>query len=184
MSSLQKPRKITVRGSDGQSYGFLCKPKDDLRKDARLMEFNSMIIKLLKKDSDARSRKLSQSFRASCARGPSTILTGQSCPKDIRTYSVVPLNEECGLIEWVPHVVVLRGVLSKRYASMNIASWVRMLRKPETALSDLLTSRNLCRVPSSSVSSKRSGTTRSEQPSASKPRSCARKYLEPVCDTT
>lgn len=60
MSSLQKPRKITVRGSDGRSYGFLCKPKDDLRKDARLMEFNSMIIKLLKKDSDARSRKLSE----------------------------------------------------------------------------------------------------------------------------
>lgn len=58
MSSLQKPRKITVRGDNGQSYSFLCKPKDDLRKDARLMEFNSMIIKLLKKDSDARSRKL------------------------------------------------------------------------------------------------------------------------------
>lgn len=58
MSSLQKPRKITVRDSQGRSYGFLCKPKDDLRKDARLMEFNSMIIKLLKKDSDARSRKL------------------------------------------------------------------------------------------------------------------------------
>lgn len=60
MSSLQKPRKITVRDSHGRSYGFLCKPKDDLRKDARLMEFNSMIIKLLKKDSDARSRKLSE----------------------------------------------------------------------------------------------------------------------------
>lgn len=43
---------------------------------------------------------------------------------DIRTYSVVPLNEECGLIEWVPHVVVLRGVLAKRYASMNVAAWV------------------------------------------------------------
>lgn len=59
MSSLQKPRKITVRGDDGKYYSFLCKPKDDLRKDARLMEFNAMIIKLLKKDSDARSRKLS-----------------------------------------------------------------------------------------------------------------------------
>lgn len=59
MSSLQKPRKITIRGSDGKSYSFLCKPKDDLRKDARLMEFNAMIIKLLKKDSEARSRKLS-----------------------------------------------------------------------------------------------------------------------------
>jgi hypothetical protein len=58
MSSLQKPRKITVWGDDGGQYSFLCKPKDDLRKDARLMEFNSMIIKLLKKDSDARNRRL------------------------------------------------------------------------------------------------------------------------------
>lgn len=61
MSSLQKPRKITIRGSDAQLYSFLCKPKDDLRKDARLMEFNAMIIKLLKKDSEARSRKLGES---------------------------------------------------------------------------------------------------------------------------
>ncbi|GAA5943874.1 protein kinase MEC1 [Sporobolomyces koalae] len=106
MSSLQKPRKITIRGSDGQLYSFLCKPKDDLRKDARLMEFNAMIIKLLKKDSEARSRKLS-----------------------IRTYSVVPLNEECGLIEWVPHVVVLRGVLNKAYSARGIASWSPELKK-------------------------------------------------------
>lgn len=71
MSSLQKPRKITVRDSHGRSYGFLCKPKDDLRKDARLMEFNSMIIKLLKKDSDARSRKLSE-LLATATRSPSS----------------------------------------------------------------------------------------------------------------
>ncbi|KAK4054815.1 hypothetical protein OIV83_000739 [Microbotryomycetes sp. JL201] len=100
MSSLQRPRKITVVGDDGRSYSFLCKPKDDLRKDARLMEFNSMIIKLLKKDGDARSRHL-----------------------DIRTYAVVPLNEDCGLIEWVPHTVVLRGILSKAYTARGISSW-------------------------------------------------------------
>ncbi|KDE08289.1 hypothetical protein MVLG_01552 [Microbotryum lychnidis-dioicae p1A1 Lamole] len=106
MSSLQKPRKIAVIGSDGMHYSFLCKPKDDLRKDARLMEFNSMIIKLLKKDSDARGRRLG-----------------------IRTYAVVPLNEDCGLIEWVPHVVVLRGVLNKAYQAKGIAPWSPELKK-------------------------------------------------------
>lgn len=60
MSSLQKPRKISVFGSDGKLYSFLAKPKDDLRKDARLMQFNDMIIKLLKKDSESRSRHLSK----------------------------------------------------------------------------------------------------------------------------
>lgn len=74
MSSLQKPRKVTVRGNDGKSYSFLCKPKDDLRKDARLMEFNAMIIKLLKKDSDARSRKLGASVPASLSQAALTLL--------------------------------------------------------------------------------------------------------------
>lgn len=43
MASLQKPRKITVDGDDGVSYAFLGKPKDDMRKDARLMDFNSTL---------------------------------------------------------------------------------------------------------------------------------------------
>lgn len=60
MTSLQKPKKISVYGDDGVLYAFLCKPKDDLRKDARLMEFNSMIIKLLKKDSESRKRGLGE----------------------------------------------------------------------------------------------------------------------------
>ena len=58
MSSGQKPRKITVVGSNGKRYHFLCKPKDDLRKDARLMEFASMINRLLKKDPGAIQRRL------------------------------------------------------------------------------------------------------------------------------
>ena len=36
----------------------------------------------------------------------------------------MPLNEECGLIEWVPNVVVLRPVLNKLYAARGIAPWV------------------------------------------------------------
>jgi serine/threonine-protein kinase ATR len=58
MNSMQKPRKITVRGTDGVRYPFLVKPKDDLRKDARLMEFNSIINKLLKKDAESSRRQL------------------------------------------------------------------------------------------------------------------------------
>jgi len=45
-------------GSNGQTYMFLGKPKDDLRKDARLMDFNAMLNKLLKGNSDARRRQL------------------------------------------------------------------------------------------------------------------------------
>lgn len=58
MPSLVKPKRVTIRGSDGSLYSFLCKPKDDLRKDARLMDFFSMINKLLKADSESRRRRL------------------------------------------------------------------------------------------------------------------------------
>ena len=39
------------------------------------------------------------------------------------------MNEECGLIEWVPHVVVLRGILNKSYLSRNIQPWNANLKK-------------------------------------------------------
>lgn len=58
LSSLQRPRKIVVTASDGKEYAFLCKPKDDLRKDARLMEFDAMINNLLQSNSESRKRRL------------------------------------------------------------------------------------------------------------------------------
>lgn len=61
MKSLAKPRKVTIHGSDGQKYAFLGKPKDDLRKDARLMDFNSIINKILNMNSDSRRRQLRMS---------------------------------------------------------------------------------------------------------------------------
>lgn len=101
MRSLAKPRKLTILGSNGRTYILLCKPKDDLRKDARLMDFNAIINKLLKSNSESRRRKLR-----------------------IRTYGVVTLNEECGLIEWVPNTVPFRAVLLKHYDAHSIKSWV------------------------------------------------------------
>ena len=92
MNSLQKPRKVMIVGNDGNRYPFLCKPKDDLRKDARLMEFDSMINKLLQSQPESRKRKLY-----------------------VRTYAVLILNEEHGLIEWVPHTVGFRHILTKLY---------------------------------------------------------------------
>nr|XP_019011517.1 uncharacterized protein I206_03617 [Kwoniella pini CBS 10737]OCF50298.1 hypothetical protein I206_03617 [Kwoniella pini CBS 10737] len=92
MPSLQKPKKISFKGSDGKTYPFLCKPHDDLRKDARLMDLNSMINKLLKSASESRRRQLY-----------------------IRTYAVMPLNEECGLLEWVANTNALKSILEKGY---------------------------------------------------------------------
>lgn len=88
MNSLQRPKKLTIIGSDGKGYIFLCKAEDDLRKDSRLMELNSIINRLFKKDSESRKRGL-RIYIIICL--------------DISTYAVIPLNEVCGLIEWVPN---------------------------------------------------------------------------------
>lgn len=65
LSSLQKPRKIGIRGSDGKIYNILCKPKDDLRKDQRLMEFSNMINRFLKKDVESSKRRMCESLSLS-----------------------------------------------------------------------------------------------------------------------
>ncbi|KAF1837293.1 protein kinase rad3 [Decorospora gaudefroyi] len=97
LSSLQRPRKLNVRGSDGRSYGLLCKPKDDLRKDQRLMEFNAMINRALQKDIESSKRRLY-----------------------IKTYAVTPLNEECGTIEWVEGLKPMRDIILRFYRQHNI----------------------------------------------------------------
>lgn len=58
LNSLQRPRKISILGTDGKVYSLLCKPKDDLRKDQRLMEFNNMINGFLKKNVDSVKRRM------------------------------------------------------------------------------------------------------------------------------
>ena len=84
--------QVILLGSDGLEHPFLCKPKDDLRKDARMMEFTTMINRLLSKDPKSRRRKLY-----------------------IRTFAVIPLTEDCGMIEWVLHTRGLRHILQDIY---------------------------------------------------------------------
>lgn len=58
MRSLQRPKRISIIGSNGQSYRFLIKAVDDMRKDARVMEFNYMINSFLKKNAESRDSGL------------------------------------------------------------------------------------------------------------------------------
>lgn len=101
MPSLQQPKKLVFKGTDGKRYPFLCKPHDDLRKDARLMDLNSMINKFLNSASESRRRHLY-----------------------VRTYAVMPLNEECGLLEWVSNTNALKSILEKNYARRGVRIYV------------------------------------------------------------
>nr|XP_033814332.1 serine/threonine-protein kinase ATR isoform X1 [Geotrypetes seraphini] len=106
LASLQKPKKISLKGSDGKSHIMMCKPNDDLRKDCRLMEFNSLINKCLRKDAESRRREL-----------------------HIRTYSVIPLNDECGIIEWINNTAGLRPILNKLYKEKGVYMSGKELRQ-------------------------------------------------------
>ncbi|VDK68004.1 unnamed protein product [Onchocerca ochengi] len=102
MKSLIRPKKITIVGSDGKKYPLMCKAKDELRKDARLMDFNRMVNALLHQNADARRRQL-----------------------HVRTYNVIPLQisfifliitllpDAGGLIEWIPNLQTYRSVVEQ-----------------------------------------------------------------------
>ena len=94
LPSKEKPKKLEAIGNDGSHMNFLCKMevKGDMRKDCRIMEFNSVINRLLSSDTEGRRRKLS-----------------------IRTFAVVLLTDKCALIEWVPNTAGLRKLITNVY---------------------------------------------------------------------
>lgn len=85
--SLQMPRQVTIRGSDYRPYRVMLK-KDDTRKDAKVVEFTTMINRLLSASTEARKRKLL-----------------------IPNYSVIPLAENMGVIEFVLDVSTMKAVI-------------------------------------------------------------------------
>ena len=68
-ATLQRPKKVIALGDDGRAYPYLLKTTDDLRKDARMTELQSLMNALLRRD------------RATAMRGLS-----------VRTYIVLPLS--------------------------------------------------------------------------------------------
>ncbi|CUM65919.1 uncharacterized protein PRCAT00003572001 [Priceomyces carsonii] len=93
--SLQMPRQVTIRGSDLRPYRLMIK-KDDTRKDAKVVEFTTMINRLLTASNEARKRNLF-----------------------IANYSVIPLAENMGVIEFVPDVATMKSVVGEQRKAMG-----------------------------------------------------------------
>jgi serine/threonine-protein kinase ATR len=94
-NSKAKPKTLTLRTQCGKTVRFLCKQEKDgdLRKDARMMEFNTVVNRLLQECPDGRKRNLR-----------------------LRTFAVVCLNEECGILEWVNNTDCLRQLINKAHS--------------------------------------------------------------------
>jgi serine/threonine-protein kinase ATR len=107
MNSLMRPKRIGLLASDGRVYPFLCKREDagDMRKDARMMDLLNVVNRLLAKTAAAQQRRLV-----------------------LRTYAVLPLNEECGILEWVPHLLPLRGAVGMLHRALGYSTTTEEIR--------------------------------------------------------
>ncbi|CAK9144986.1 unnamed protein product [Ilex paraguariensis] len=88
ITSKQRPRKLTIRGSDGEDHAFLLKGHEDLRQDERVMQLFGLVNTLLRN-----SRKTSEKDLS------------------IQRYSVIPLSPNSGLIGWVPNCDTLHHLI-------------------------------------------------------------------------
>eukprot|EP00834_Sanchytrium_tribonematis_P001859 NODE_49_length_31687_cov_0.791123.p1 type:complete len:2184 gc:universal NODE_49_length_31687_cov_0.791123:15256-8705(-) len=97
ITSKQRPRKMTIKGSDGLDYKFLLKGHEDLRQDERVMQLFQLINNLLQQNQE--------SFRKSLS---------------IQRYSVVPLSPNSGLLSWVDHCDTLHSLIRDYRESRKI----------------------------------------------------------------
>ncbi|CBH18527.1 phosphatidylinositol 3-related kinase, putative [Trypanosoma brucei gambiense DAL972] len=93
MSSLQKPKRITVVSSEGEPVSFLCKSRDEPRKDMRMMEIATLMNTFFLSDPEARRKRFA-----------------------LRRYAVSALNDDCAIIEWVNNLVPFRKGVEECYA--------------------------------------------------------------------
>lgn len=89
MSSLRRPKRVTIHGSDERSHPYLVKGGEDLRMDQRVEQVFGSMNDILHADASASRRRLG-----------------------LRTYQVVPLTPTLGMLEWVSHTAPLKGLIS------------------------------------------------------------------------
>ncbi|EPS70294.1 hypothetical protein M569_04464, partial [Genlisea aurea] len=82
-----KPKKLAIVGSDGQKYTYLLKGREDLRLDARIMQLLQSVYGFLQSSLAARRQ-----------------------PLPIRSYSVTPISQKAGLIQWVDKSISIYSI--------------------------------------------------------------------------
>ncbi|KAL7721887.1 Serine/threonine-protein kinase TOR [Entamoeba marina] len=96
--SKQRPRKLTIIGSDGKDYKYCLKGHEDLRQDERVMQLFGLVNDLLSSNSETSKIHLF-----------------------IHCYDVIPLSTMSGLIGWVPHSDTLHQLIKDYRTSKQLA---------------------------------------------------------------
>lgn len=98
IQSKQRPRKLTIIGSNGCEFQFLLKGHEDLRQDERVMQLFGLVNNLLAECRETAERDLS-----------------------IARYAVIPLSPNSGLIGWVRYCDTMHALIREYRESRHIA---------------------------------------------------------------
>lgn len=112
ISSKQRPRKFSIKGSDGIEYQYALKGHEDIRQDSLVMQLFGLVNTLLQNDSDCFQRHL-----------------------DIQQFPAIPLSPKSGLLGWVPNSdtfhVLIREHREAKKVPLNIEHWVMLQMAPD-----------------------------------------------------
>ena len=96
MSSMRKPKRLTIRTSDEKEQRWLVKGGEDLRMDQRIEQMFGVVNQILTNAAQCVKRKLV-----------------------IRTYDVIPLTRSVGILEWVPNTIPIKSLINEQIAKQQ-----------------------------------------------------------------
>lgn len=112
ISSKQRPRKLAMRGSDGQKYEYVLKGHEDIRQDERVMQLFGLVNTLLATDPECLKRHL-----------------------NIQRFAAIPLSTQSGLLSWVANSdtlhVLIREYRESRKILLNIEHRIMLQMAPD-----------------------------------------------------
>lgn len=112
ISSKQRPRKLSLQGSDGIAYAFVLKGHEDIRQDERVMQLFGLCNTLMINDTESYKRHL-----------------------NIQRYPAIPLSQNSGLLGWVPNSdtlhVLIREYRESRKILLNIEHRIMLQMAPD-----------------------------------------------------
>ncbi len=103
IASKQRPRRMSIVGSDGMRYQFLLKGHEDLRQDERVMQLFGLINVCLKNDRITNEKGL-----------------------NIVRYSVLPLSNNSGVIGWVENCDTINQLVKQYREAKDIRLLVEL----------------------------------------------------------
>ncbi|KAK9480797.1 armadillo-type protein [Lipomyces japonicus] len=112
ISSKQRPRRLTMKGSDGNDYQYVLKGHEDIRQDSLVMQLFGLVNTLLSADAESFKRHL-----------------------NIQQYPAIPLSPKSGLLGWVKDSdtfhVLIREYRESRKILLNIEHRIMLQMAPD-----------------------------------------------------